>query len=88
MCGIPHGGRTHGPRVHDLRSTFAVHRLTQWYREGVDLNVKLPILSTYMGHQSILGTQRYLRLTVNLFADLTERMEDTYGNVIPGEDES
>jgi integrase len=88
MCGIPHGGRTHGPRVHDLRSTFAVHRLAQWYREGVDLNVKLPVLSTYMGHQSILGTQRYLRLTVDLFADLTERMEDTYGNVIPGEDES
>ena len=44
--GIPHIGRNHGPRVHDLRHTFAVHRLLQWYREGADLNAMLPKLST------------------------------------------
>ncbi len=51
-AGIPHGGRGHGPRLHDIRHTFAVHRFARWYREGVDLNAKLPVLATYMGHES------------------------------------
>jgi len=87
LCDIPHGGRTRGPRLHDLRSTFAVHRLAQWYREGADLNAKLPILATYMGHLSIIGTQHYLRLTIDLFTDLVKRTEDVHGDIIPTEDE-
>ena len=85
VCGIPHGGRTHGPRVHDLRSTFAVHRMAQWYREGSDLGAKLPILSSYMGHQCISGTQRYLRLTIDLFGDVANRLDEVFGHVIPVE---
>jgi integrase len=45
----PERGR-HGPRPYDLRHTFAVHRLTRWYRQGVDLQARLPWLSAYMGH--------------------------------------
>lgn len=82
-CGIQHGGRGRGPRVHDLRHSFAVHRLERWYREGADLSAKLPLLATYMGHRSIEGTQVYLRLTPHLFPDIEKRMEQHVGHVIP-----
>ena len=81
--GIPHGGRGRGPRIHDIRHSYAVHRLERWYREGVDLGAKLPLLATYMGHQSIEGTQTYLRLTPHLFPDVTARMDQYVGHVIP-----
>jgi integrase len=38
------------PRLHDLRHTSAVHRLTSWYREGKDVQKLLPRLSVCMGH--------------------------------------
>lgn len=81
---IPHVGRNHGPRVHDLRHTFAVHRLLQWYQEGADFNAMLPVLSTYLGHQDMAGTQRYLHLIADLFPEVTRRLEDNFGHVIPG----
>lgn len=83
-AGISHGGRGQGPRPHDLRHTFAVHCLIRWYREGLDLDTQLPVLATYMGHRSIKGTQRYLRLTADLFPDVAARLETTFGRVIPG----
>ena len=82
-CGISHGGRGRGPRLHDIRHTFAVHRLLAWYKEGVDLHAKLPVLATYMGHHSITDTQMYLQLTAELFPYLTERVEESFGQVIP-----
>jgi site-specific recombinase XerD len=82
-CGIPHGGRGKGPRVHDLRHTFAVHRLLQWYEEGADLNAKLPFLVAYLGHKDFTGTQKYLHLTAELFPHLTARMNQQFGGVIP-----
>jgi integrase/recombinase XerD len=81
--GISHAGRGKGPRVHDLRHTFAVHRLLRWYREGADLDAKLPVLATYMGHLSILGTQHYLHLTAELFPEITSRSQAHFGDVIP-----
>lgn len=81
--GIPHGGRGRGPRIHDLRHSFAVHRLEAWYRAGADLGAKLLLLSTYMGHRSIEATQIYLRLTPHLFPDVASRMEEHTGHVIP-----
>lgn len=50
----------HLPRVHDLRHTFAHQALLRWYRDGVDVESKLPALATYMGHVSIASTQHYL----------------------------
>ena len=52
-----------GPRIHDLRHTFAVHRLLAWYRQGANLAAKLPLLSTYLGHSTITGTEIYLQAT-------------------------
>jgi integrase/recombinase XerD len=48
------------PRVHDLRFSFAVHALLRWYQSGVDVQARLPVLTTYMGHGSIASTQYYL----------------------------
>ena len=83
QCGIPHGGRGKGPRVHDLRHGFAVHTLLRWYREGVDPNAKLPLLATYLGHQHLSGTQRYLHLTAELFPEVMARVDAAFGDVIP-----
>jgi len=82
-AGISHGGRGRGPRLHDLRHTFAVHRLEEWYRQGANLAAKLPVLSAYMGHQSMAGTQRYLRLTPALFPDVVASVEAVVGAAMP-----
>jgi integrase len=87
-CHIPHGGRGKGPRVHDLHHTFAVHTLLRWCRQGMDLNVKLPLLSTYLGHRNLSGTQRYLHLTAELFPEVMARVEAAFGDVIPGRDDT
>lgn len=60
----PKGQR--GPRIHDLRHTFAVHRLLAWYQQGANLAAKLPLLSTYLGHSTITGTEVYLQATAQL----------------------
>ena len=63
------------PRLHDLRATFAVHRLVAWYREGADLQTRLPLLATYLGHVNVSGTQAYLPMTHELLAEASRRFE-------------
>jgi site-specific recombinase XerD len=82
-CGIPHGGRGKGPRIHDARHWFACHALRRWYREGADLDAKLPLLATYLGHLNLSGTQRYLQLTAELYPEITARADAAFGDVIP-----
>jgi hypothetical protein len=57
--------------------------LEKWYREGVDLQAKLPVLATYMGHLNLSGTQHYLQLTAELFPELSTRLDAAYGDLIP-----
>lgn len=82
-CSISHGGRGKGPRLHDLRHSFAVHRLERWYRQGADLGVKLPLLAAYMGHKNLVSTQFYLQITPEIFPDIVNRFEQFAGHVIP-----
>lgn len=82
-AGISHGGRGKGPRVHDLRHTFACHRIRGWARGGEDINARLPILAAYMGHASTKCTEYYLRLTAELFPDIAARAEEAGGWVVP-----
>jgi integrase/recombinase XerD len=82
VCGKRRGQRGDGPRVHDIRHTFAVHRLLQWYREGVDVQAKLPLLATYLGHCTFLSTQYYLTATPELFAEASRRFHDGFGSVV------
>jgi len=63
------------PRLHDLRATFAVHRLIGWYREGADVQARLPLLATYLGHASVAGTQLYLTMTPALLKEASLRFE-------------
>lgn len=63
------------PRLHDLRHAFAVHRLIAWYRDGADVQACLPLLSTYLGHVNISGTQAYLTMTPELLTEASKRFE-------------
>ena len=83
LAGIPHGGRGRGPRMHDLRHTFAVRVLNQWVREGKDLTTALPHLAIYMGHEGLKASQHYLRLTATMFPHLVSTVEKQFGWVIP-----
>lgn len=73
----PAKGRV-GPRPCDFRHTFAVHRLTRWYREDVDLHGRLPWLSAYLGHVDLLGTETYLSATPELLALAGDRLHSRY----------
>jgi integrase/recombinase XerD len=72
IAGIPHADD--GPTVHSLRHSFAVHNLVKWGSEDKDVNALLPYLSAYMGHENLLGTERYLRMTAEMFPELRDRI--------------
>ena len=83
LAGISHGGRGRGPRLHDLRHTYAVRVLQKWVREGKNLTTALPYLSIYMGHVGLKATEHYLKLTAEMFPELVKAAEEAYGWVIP-----
>ncbi len=64
----------HRPRVHDLRHTFAVTTLRDWHFAGVDVEVRLPLLSTYMGHVKPKDTYWYLSASPELLAAAAARL--------------
>jgi len=68
----PERGRR-GPRVHDLRHAFVAHRMLGWYREGVEVQSRLPHLATYLGHKDIVSTLVYLSMTPELLQQAGER---------------
>ncbi|MCR4443501.1 MAG: integrase, partial [Peptococcaceae bacterium] len=59
------------------------HCLRRWVLEGKDLAAYLPVLKTYLGHHSFSDTSQYLRLTAELYPDITARVEHAFGHVIP-----
>jgi integrase len=67
------------PRLHDLRHAFAVHRLLRWYREGVDVQGRLPALSTFLGHVDPKSTQVYLTITAELLKEANDRFHRHFG---------
>lgn len=77
---VPHTSSL--PRIHDLRHTFAVHCLLRWYREGVDVQSKLILLSTFMGHTEINSTEVYLTITMELLTEASERFYQNCGVLI------
>jgi integrase/recombinase XerD len=66
-------GECRPPRIHDIRHTAAVHRVTAWYRTGRDVQRLLPRLATYLGHIDIKSTQRYLHMTADLLQEASQR---------------
>lgn len=82
-AGISHGGPGKGPRIYDFRHCFAVHRLKQWSEEERNLGALFPLLCTYMGHDSFQDTAYYLRLTADVFPQITFKLESFYLDVVP-----
>ena len=70
------------PRTHDIRHSFAVNALLRWYRTGADIRAKLPLLATYMGHVSIVSTERYLHFVDELASHASDRFDAHYGAVV------
>ncbi len=71
------------PRIHDFRHTMAVHSLEQMVNAGMDIYTALPILSTCLGHKSILNTEYYVRLTYNIFPDIVEKCASITSYIFP-----
>ncbi len=82
-AGISHGGKGVGPRVHDLRHSFSVHSLANMSRNGLDLYYSLPILSQYLGHKSLEATDKYVKLTSEMYPELIQKVNSICSYVFP-----
>jgi integrase len=69
-------------RLHDLRHSMAVLRLLLWCEQNADLDAKLPLLATYLGHVGLASSQRYLQLTHDLMGEITRRHQARFGYLI------
>ena len=79
LAGLPARVDNVGPRLGDLRHTFAVTTMLGWYRDGADIMAQLPLLSTFMGHLSPASTYWYLSASPELLAAAAARLETTFG---------
>lgn len=70
---IPYIGNGAGPRIHDWRHHMAVKSFKQMIDLGMDMYVALPILSTYLGHKTIYATERYVRLTAQIYPSIEKK---------------
>jgi len=82
-CGIPYSGNHHGPRVHDLRHTFAVHAMIQMAHEGQDFYSSLPVISACLGHKSLFATEQYVRLTSEMYPEMIGQSSPINAFVFP-----
>ena len=80
QIGLPDLAK-HRPRIHDLRHTFAVQTIIEWYKAGADVQARLPILSTYLGHVNPSNTYWYLTAVPELVSLAAERLEQNLGGL-------
>lgn len=71
------------PRIHGIRHTFAVRALQRWYRDGADVQARLPWLSAYLGHREPRYTYRYLTAVPELLTLAAARLEHAAGRNRP-----
>jgi len=69
----PH--ESHGPRLHDLRHTFAVKTLLRWYQAGVDVERHMPELTTFLGHTHVNDTYWYISAVPELLRLANKRLD-------------
>jgi integrase/recombinase XerD len=74
---------SHGPRLHDFRHRFAVNTLVQWYRDGQDVERRLPELAAFLGHARIADTYWYLTAVPELMGLAALRLEQDQGGRLP-----
>lgn len=75
QAGITWPAGRRAPRLHDVRHTFAVKTVIRWYREGIDVEAHLPLLTTFLGHANPSHTFWYLSATPELLALAARRRE-------------
>ena len=75
QIGLRGESDSHGPRLHDFRHRFATNTLINWYRNDMDPERLLPVLSTFLGHTNIADTQWYLDATPELMSEAMSRVE-------------
>jgi len=73
---------SHGPRVHDMRHTFAVKTLLRWYQTGVDVERHMPELATYLGHTHVNDTYWYISAVPELLSLATMRLDTIEGGLL------
>jgi integrase len=73
----------HGARIHSFRHSFSVHSLAMMAETGQDIYCSLPVLSSYLGHQSLKSTNAYVRLTAEMYPGLIKDMGSVSLNVFP-----
>lgn len=71
------------PRLHDLRHTFVVHNFEKIMKTKNDINIFLPVLQKYLGHQSLNSLSYYFSLTRNILNDVNNVSEINLGYLIP-----
>jgi integrase len=81
--GISHQGGSKGPRLHDIRHSAAVHALAKMADAGLDLYYSLPVLSVFLGHQSLEATEGYVRLTAEMYPGLISDSNTVCSYVFP-----
>ncbi len=82
-AGIPFKGNRQGPRLHDIRHSFACHSFVKLSDEGMDMYCSWPYLSTYLGHQSLESTEQYVRLTAQMYPELLGNADRLYVDILP-----
>jgi integrase len=81
QIGIRGATASKGPRLHDFRHRFAVETLLRWHRTGEDVQRRLPILSTYLGHGHVTDTYWYVTGTPELMAAVGQRLDKRWEGI-------
>jgi integrase/recombinase XerD len=76
--GLRERDKSHGPRIHDLRHTFAVKTLIKWYRAGGDVEQHMPELTAYLGHTHVNYTYWYISAVPELLELASSRLTRIY----------
>lgn len=86
-AGIVRNENRKGPRLHDLRHTFCVNSFVQLCESGKDIHNVMLILMTYMGHQSIAATNKYVRIVETMFPEIVRQVDMAHNHIFPNMDE-
>lgn len=76
--GLRQTGKHTGPRIHDFRHRFAIRTLLGWYREGLEVEQRLPLLSTFLGHTCVRDTYWYLSACPQLMEEAARRLDQRW----------
>jgi site-specific recombinase XerD len=83
IAKVPRRGNEVGPRIQDIRHSFCVKSMKKMTEEGKDLYYTLPILSTYIGHTKLASTDRYVRMTADMYPNLLGKIDSICSYIFP-----